>query len=70
MPCRIDALESYIKGKKFMKLFEKHRYQYEKQHLTQSNKKGRGYLFYLWKIHRIKAIFVLSFSPSLPESQI
>ena len=47
MPCRIDALESYIKGKKFMKLFEKHLYQYEKQHLTQSNKKGRGYLFYL-----------------------
>ncbi|XP_052091638.1 surfeit locus protein 2-like [Mytilus californianus] len=52
MPCRLDALESYIKGKKFEKLLEKHNYQYEKQHLTQSIKKGRSHQLFCTLTYR------------------
>ncbi|CAG2236915.1 unnamed protein product [Mytilus edulis] len=52
MPCRLDALESYIKGKKFEKLLEKHNYQYEKQHLTKSIKKSRSHQLFCTLTYR------------------
>ena len=43
MPCRQDAVASYVKGRKYRRLLEEHAFDYEKykQHLEPSKKKHR-----------------------------
>ncbi|XP_062611826.1 surfeit locus protein 2-like [Saccostrea cucullata] len=43
MPCQEEAIQSYIKGKKFQKLQSKNLYSYDKykEHIVNSKKKGR-----------------------------
>lgn len=46
MPCQVEAIQNYIKGKKFQKLLAQNQYNYEKfkEHIVPSTKKGREYV--------------------------
>eukprot|EP00105_Crassostrea_gigas_P010857 XP_011426275.1 PREDICTED: surfeit locus protein 2-like isoform X1 [Crassostrea gigas] len=56
MPCQVEAIQNYIKGKKFQKLLAQNQYNYEKfkEHIVPSTKKGREHqLFCLLTLRHI-----------------
>lgn len=48
MPSQVEAIQNYIKGKKFQKLLAQNQYNYDKfkEHIVPSTKKGREYVFF------------------------
>ncbi|XP_048775533.1 surfeit locus protein 2-like [Ostrea edulis] len=61
MPCQVEAVQSYINGKKFQKLYSKDKYSYEKykEHIVPSSKKGRG--------HQLFCLLTLRHLNNIPE---
>ncbi|XP_022325523.2 surfeit locus protein 2-like isoform X2 [Crassostrea virginica] len=58
MPCQVEAIQNYVKGKKFQKLLAKNQftcsYEKYKEHIVPSNKKGRQHqLFCLLTLRHI-----------------